>query len=385
IDKNGNKLQETSTDLKGFYQFKNLPEGDYTVVIQKPNTHQFTVQNAAGVSKDVNSDVTPEGKITNIHVNVNNDTPHNDAGLIRPVTPKPLGSLSGHVWIDENKDGKYETTEVLVPNVPVTLFDKAGNLIQTTVTDAKGFYQFKNLPEGDYHVTIEKVDTYQFTTQNATGVSKEVNSDVEVTTGKITNIHVDADKETPYNDAGLVKQDTPQLLGSLSGHVWIDENKDGKYDDTEFLVPNVPVVLFDKNGNVIETTTTDAKGFYQFKNLSTGDYNVVIQKPTGYQFTVQNAAGVSKEVNSDVEISSGKITNIHVVAGQDTPNNDGGLLKDTEPVQPIKPTTPTQPKTDGNEMEVLPDTGNNGQSYLGYGYLAALGLIISRVKKKFFE
>jgi serine-aspartate repeat-containing protein C/D/E len=49
---------------------------------------------------------------------------------------------------------------------------------------------------------------------------------------------------------------------SLGDYVWLDTNKDGKQDDTEKGIPGVTVTLKDKDGNVLQTTTTECNHHY---------------------------------------------------------------------------------------------------------------------------
>jgi protocatechuate 3,4-dioxygenase beta subunit len=62
-------------------------------------------------------------------------------------------------------------------------------------------------------------------------------------------------------------------LGNL---VWEDYNNDGVADDGEPGIEGVTVELLDENGDVVETTTTDSDGHYEFTGLEAGDYQVNI-------------------------------------------------------------------------------------------------------------
>ncbi|MFO0947736.1 MAG: SdrD B-like domain-containing protein [Planctomycetota bacterium] len=75
---------------------------------------------------------------------------------------------------------------------------------------------------------------------------------------------------------------------SLGDYVWYDTNANGIQDGTEAGVVGVTVNLLDGSGNVIDTTTTNASGYYLFSNLTPGDYAVEFVKPSGYYFSPQN-------------------------------------------------------------------------------------------------
>ena len=55
---------------------------------------------------------------------------------------------------------------------------------------------------------------------------------------------------------------------SVSGIAWLDENKDGKRDDTEKKIAGIKTYLLNsKDNNVLQTTLTDNNGAYSFANV----------------------------------------------------------------------------------------------------------------------
>ena len=94
----------------------------------------------------------------------------------------------------------------------------------------------------------------------------------------------------------------------ISGLVWLDNNEDGKKDEDESRIGNLPVTLFDqgtgniakdKNGNDVKTTT-DGEGKYTFSNLNKGNYLVIVEYDTSnYEITTYQANGVLESENSD--------------------------------------------------------------------------------------
>ncbi len=99
------------------------------------------------------------------------------------------GGLSGYVYIDSDDDGVHDSDELILANVEMTLTgtDFQGDGVQlTTVTDARGKYEFTNLKPGDYVVTQEQpqhlVDGRETTT--ATGTTSENSISVSVGQGE---------------------------------------------------------------------------------------------------------------------------------------------------------------------------------------------------------
>ena len=96
-------------------------------------------------------------------------------------------------------------------------------------------------------------------------------------------------------DSGFYK--TPKY--SLGDYVWLDTNKDGKQDDTEKGIPGVTVTLKTKDGNVLQTTTTDENGKYRFDNLDNGDYVVHFDKPANLTQTKVDSSDDDKDADGE--------------------------------------------------------------------------------------
>ena len=77
-------------------------------------------------------------------------------------------------------------------------------------------------------------------------------------------------------------------LSSLGDLVWDDTNGNGQQDAGEPGIPGVSVSLVGIGGSVLATTTTDANGHYQFRDLLLGTYSVRFGTPAGYLPTLAN-------------------------------------------------------------------------------------------------
>ena len=87
----------------------------------------------------------------------------------------------------------------------------------------------------------------------------------------------------------------------INGKVWVDSNKNGKYDEGESRLSGITVLLISKvDGNVKLTTTTNENGRYTFDKLENGSYLVAfLYDSSKYVVTEYQKEGVSKTVNSD--------------------------------------------------------------------------------------
>jgi hypothetical protein len=113
---------------------------------------------------------------------------------------------------------------------------------------------------------------------------------------------------------------------SIGDRVWEDLNGNGIQDPGEPGVPEVTVRLLDCAGNVIATTSTDENGYYQFTDLTPGNYNIQVVAPGGYVFTKQDQ-GVNDAVDSDADPATGMMACTTLDAGENDMTWDAGLYR----------------------------------------------------------
>ncbi|HWR82073.1 MAG TPA: SdrD B-like domain-containing protein [Candidatus Deferrimicrobium sp.] len=122
-----------------------------------------------------------------------------DVGTSQPC----LAALGDFVWYDENENGLQDGGEPGAPGVTVRLYNCAGQLIGTRITDAAGYYLFADLQPGDYNVQFVAPEGYDFTLQNQ-GANDAIDSDADQITGIAACTHLDACEIDLTWDAGLV-------------------------------------------------------------------------------------------------------------------------------------------------------------------------------------
>jgi len=77
------------------------------------------------------------------------------------------------------------------------------------------------------------------------------------------------------NDAGFFEIPPPPVA-NIAGQVFNDFNENGLQDSTDPFIRNVTITLFQADGSIVATTTTDNTGNYIFENILAGDYYVAI-------------------------------------------------------------------------------------------------------------
>jgi protocatechuate 3,4-dioxygenase beta subunit len=334
-DATNNAIATAVTDENGYYLFPNLPNGTYYVGFSNtPVGFSYTTSNASGSTDANDSDVDPTtGYTATTTLTGNTHDMTLDAGIFIGSDRLGKGTLGDKVWYDLNNDGLQDPNEGGVQGVTVTLYEADGTtVIATTTTDALGNYIFTNLDAGTFVVGFSNLPAgFTITGQNtdAQGVNGESNSDADPTTGKTTTIALAQGEDKMSVDMGIVP---PANTASLGNYVWIDLNNNGLQDANEPGVPGVTVTLYDNAGNVLDVTTTDANGMYQYVGLTPGTYGVGFSNlPNGYSFTTQDAdaSGINGATNSDANTTTGLTATVTLAGGDNNPNLDAGIVSTT--------------------------------------------------------
>ncbi|MFN2261236.1 MAG: gliding motility-associated C-terminal domain-containing protein, partial [Psychroflexus sp.] len=148
------------------------------------------------------------------------------------------GTLTGHLYFDENGNGTQDGNEPNMPNVDVEITDALG---ETTIleTDANGDWSI-NLPPGNATSNIDQ-------------------NDPDFPTGSIQTEGNDPTTTTIISGQTSSEIDGFYETGTLTGHLYFDENGNGTQDENEPNMPNVDVEITDVYG-AFQTVTTDANG-----------------------------------------------------------------------------------------------------------------------------
>ena len=188
----------------------------------------------------------------------------------------------------------------------------------SSVRDGKLTINIRNIAPGEkiqIDVTVkanllpDKNDKEVITmaTVSAQGVPAVASNKVKAIIEYDENLHK---VEGPDNPSG---GDNPggDITGSykIAGTAWIDENKDGKRDDTEEVLAGVQVILLYKSNSQVvkdvttgaeKITTTNESGKYEFTNLVPDEYLVLFLYDAGkYSITDYQKEGVAESINSD--------------------------------------------------------------------------------------
>ncbi|EJA1894499.1 carboxypeptidase regulatory-like domain-containing protein [Staphylococcus pseudintermedius] len=334
-------LNTTTSDANGHYQFTNVQKGKYIVEFTTPEGYEATSKHTTA-----NTEKDSDGLIANI--DVTQDDMSIDAGFfpLENWNPQPKDetyTIGDFVWRDEDHNGVQNDGEHGLEGVLVTLKTADGVVLNTTTSDANGHYQFTNVQKGKYIVEFTTPEGYEATSKHTTA-NTEKDSD-----GLIANIDVTQDDMSidagffPLENWNAQPKDETYTIGDF---VWRDEDHNGVQNDGEHGLEGVLVTLKTADGVVLNTTTSDANGHYQFTNVQKGKYIVEFTTPEGYEAT-------SKHTTANTEKDSdGLIANIDVT--QDDMSIDAGFfpLENWNP-QP-EPKNPDDKEKPGPEQPDVP-------------------------------
>jgi len=431
-DNPGNPYQVTTDD--GYYLFDNLPPGDYVVRVDMLNflstgiLEGYLGSNAGGTFED-NSDGDdndngrdvdpttagiPSGVITLAYGTEpesettsgnpadgpngrgNNGELDNNSNLTVDfgVYPSTYFSIGNRVWQDtgagtNNDNGIFNSDELGIENVIMYLFrDEAGGgadgtpdtliPIETTTTDANGYYLFDSLTSGSYIVSVAPENF------EASGVLRGFSPSSVAASGADDDTDNTSDhfNTTPDDDFGIYSspytlellpipepvsptESDPTPIGqaqdsgtdpsgtpildnqsnltvdfgfvrtlTIGNLVWFDLDQDGRYDDgDEVGISGVTVELYeDTNGNGLfepgtdplrNTDITDGNGFYLFNSVSSSNYFVHIP------YINWNVSGTDSPL-------FGYESTIDARAGDSNDDNDNGIgTGDSDPTAGI--------------------------------------------------
>ena len=246
----------TVTDGSGAFSFTDIPLGDYVLVEVDPSGYE-----SASDSQSADTDTAANSNTNDNQIPVSVALDEVDANN-NFVDAQP-SSVSGSLWLDQDRDGLRDLEEATLSGVIVNLVNDLGVIVATTVTDAAGGYVFEGVAAGDYTINVDDTSLPTGLTNTAGTLGIDPRPVTVAADSTITNV-----------DFGYV---TAVNTGAIGDSVWADADGDGIQDPGEIGIGGVTVELYDATGTLIDTTTTAADGSYLFTNVAYGDdYTVQI-------------------------------------------------------------------------------------------------------------
>ena len=174
----------------------------------------------------------------------------------------PCGSIGNFVWEDVNGNGIQEIGENGLGGITVQLYYDNDVFVKSKVTNSFGQYLFDTLNFGSYYIKVILPTNYKFSPKHS-GSDELIDSDVSPITGFTDTFDISSMNPNLSLDFGLYN---PAVIGD---YVWYDEGagnnmNNGIQNNNELAAENVKLYLYNGAGELVDSTTSDQNGRYQF-------------------------------------------------------------------------------------------------------------------------
>ncbi len=266
----------------GQYAFDHLPAGTFVVSIDATDTDL-----PAGLTPFASTDSFDTTAVISLATSETNNT--TDFGL------RGTRSAGGLVFFDADANGAQSASnEAGFAAVTMTLvgagqdgvFSTGDDITLSLDTDTDGLYEFTNLADGNYRISVD--------TGDIPGVESQTH-DIDLTLDDRGDFSLSGSR----SDIDFGYRGT----ATISDRVWFDLDADAVQDAGEVGIANQTVQavfagldgLFGSADDMAFSTTTDANGLYAFNTMLDGDYRIsVLAAPSGMTNTAapDDGAGV---------------------------------------------------------------------------------------------
>jgi len=287
----GAEIAVDTTDVSGNYQFSDLFSGDHLVTITD-QTNQLDGFAITTEYETIPVSTTPGQQLLGV------DFGYQQRDAV----------ISGRVWNDMDNNGTQDGDEIGIGNVTLSLY-RGSNPTQddADTTNGDGYYQFSDLPFGNYRV--------QVTDDN--GVLTDFNLTNGLVNPQATNVVAGQHR--------IVNFGYRPENGVIRGQVWHDLNGDGIRDPNESNLEGIQVDLLLVGGAPVGSDNTASDGQYLFSNLAEGSYYLSFHISTPYHVSPRDQ-GSDDNMDSDA-YENAQTPSFDLSAGQVIQSMDIGVYQ----------------------------------------------------------
>ena len=227
-------------------------------------------------------------------------------------------TIGNYIWEDLNANGIQEESEPGIPNTWVLLKNMNGKTLRYTKSNEQGNYLFEDLEPQPFQIQFLTGSEW-LTAPFKTGQNEDIDCNLDPGSNLIMTGKVAAGTSDYSFDAGFY------LPGTIQGIAWLDLNEDGIRQETEAIVPNTVVYLYNESHQRLAATETDFLGRYAFNKLNPGYYYIGIVPPNGYAITEYQFAALAS-LDNDIMPNEFQSAIIEVTSGKQVEHLDIGFL-----------------------------------------------------------
>ena len=251
----GEVFAHVETGADGYFEIRNIRPATYLLSVTIPDGK--VVSRKANITLPIESckqvqTVPLDFKMGDIYL----------GQMIGCVLP---GTLSGDAWLDENSNGRWDDGERPAVGETIYVYDiETGTNLSTLTTDENGVFTNAGMIPGQYRLV--------YIPDSLTIAAPEGESSFSAFSGQLMTqpIALSAGSEIVDLHLGLMR------YTDIRGKVWFDEN--GSIEG----LSNAQLTLLDKDGNVLQRTTSADDGAYAFTRLLPASYEINVTLPEGH-------------------------------------------------------------------------------------------------------
>ncbi|MBQ1859694.1 MAG: hypothetical protein II141_00810, partial [Clostridia bacterium] len=251
----GEVFAHVETGADGYFEIRNIRPATYLLSVSIPDGK--VVSRKANITLPIESckqvqTVPLDFKMGDIYL----------GQMIGCVLP---GTLSGDAWLDENSNGRWDDGERPAVGETIYVYDiETGTNLSTLTTDENGVFTNAGMIPGQYRLV--------YIPDSLTIAAPEGESSFSAFSGQLMTqpIALSAGSEIVDLHLGLMR------YTDIRGKVWFDEN--GSIEG----LSNAQLTLLDKDGNVLQRTTSADDGDYAFTRLLPASYEINVTLPEGH-------------------------------------------------------------------------------------------------------
>jgi len=295
-------------------QNKNTNTNQNTNTNTSTNTNKNTINNTTNNKTNTNTNTT-----NNTANNQNSNNNNNNNNNTNTTQTKANLSISGTVWLDENRDGKKDNGEKELSEVQVTLL-KGKTIVKTTTTNAIGSYSFHELSAGDYTVEFKyDQDKYISTTYRKQNVEENLMSQaVGTPDGKaVTNIITLKDVSAENINFGMQNKEIVEFaIEKVISGATVTNIKNNKKDE-KYTFDNLQLAKFEIPSKELKNSVVKLQYKILVKNTGNIDNKIdqivdTLPKDT----TMEEKENQGWYIGSDGNIYNDSLKNTDIKVGE---------------------------------------------------------------------